>query len=164
MPLTTYTSYADVRAVLGVSDDDIEDATLALPTYDDMLRMEMDSLNVGIHPKFMEVSLVDPSALTEAQSSFLRYFRLFCTYATARALASALPMFGPKSLGDGKVNVSRFSDSPYKVTVAKVEADFGRMSSLLSTAYATLGATSTISYSRPWFANVGLDIDPVTGV
>jgi len=162
MPLTTYTSYADVRAVLGVSDDDIDDDTLALPTYDDMLRMEMDSLNVGLHPKFLEVALVQPTALTDAQSMFLRYFRLFCTYATARALASALPMFGPKSISDGKASMARFSDNPYKTTVAKVEADFARMSSLLASSYAALESTSTTVFSRPWFSAVGLDVDPVT--
>jgi hypothetical protein len=161
MALTTFTTYAEVRAVLGVSDNDIADATLALPMYEDMLRMELDTVNVGVYPKFVEVvAVVSP---TEAQSTFLRYFRLFCSYAVAKSLASALPMFGPKSIGDGKANMSRFSDSPYKVTVEKVEAEFGRMTNLLNAAYSTLASTSATTFTRPWFASTGLAVDPVTG-
>ena len=162
MALTAFTTYAEVRAVLGVSDNDIADATLALPMYEDMLRMELDTVNVGVYPKFVEVAAV--ASPTEAQRIFLRYFRLFCSYAVAKSLASALPMFGPKSIGDGKATMSRFSDSPYKVTVEKVEAEFGRMTNLLTASYNTVSSTATASsFTRPWFVSTGLAVDPVTG-
>jgi hypothetical protein len=161
MALTTFTSYAEVRAILGVSDEEIEDETLGLPMYEDMLRMELDSVNVGIYGKFVEVSAID--TLTDTQTTFMRYFRLFCAYAVAKSLTSALPMFGPKSIGDGKANMARFSDSPYKVTVAKVDAEFGRMSNLLQATYDTLASTSSSAFSRPWLSAVGLVVDPVTG-
>ena len=164
MALTTYTTFAEVRAVLGVSDDEIVDETLALPMYEDMLRMEMDSVNVGVYSKFVEVGAVEPASLTDNQTTFLRYFRLFCAYAVAKSLTTALPMFGPKSIGDGKANMARFADSPYKVTAARIDAEFGRLSNLLSAAYNTLASTSTDAFSRPWLTSTGLAIDPVTGV
>ena len=39
-PITEYTTYDDVRAALGVSVDDLEDSTLALDLYADMLDVE----------------------------------------------------------------------------------------------------------------------------
>lgn len=164
MALTTYTTYAEVRAVLGVSDDEIVDDTLALPMYEDMLRMEMDLVNVGVHGKFVDVSAIEPASLTAGEATFLRYFRLFCAYAVAKSLTSALPMFGPKAISDGKANMTRFSDSPYKVTLAKIDAEFGRMSNLLEAAYNTLASTSTSAFSRPWLTTAGNAVDPVTGV
>ena len=42
LPITNYTSYDSVRAALGVSSDDLEDATLALDIYADALELEFD--------------------------------------------------------------------------------------------------------------------------
>ena len=41
MPITDYAAYDEIRAVLGVSDEELEDATLALPMYEKLLNMEL---------------------------------------------------------------------------------------------------------------------------
>lgn len=162
MALSTYTTYDQVRAVLGVSHEELEDEVLSLGTYEDMLRLELDSVNLGIHSTY--VTLKAATSPSDAEEVFLRYFRLFSTYAVARALVSSLPMFAPKSIGDGKAYVTRFSDSPFKATSERVEREFARLRTLLESAYATLQNASATVYSRPWFSVSSPSVDPVTGV
>ena len=61
---------------------------------------------------------------SEDQIRFSAMLRLFATYSSGcKALTNTLPMFGPKSVEDGKAKVDRFND-PYKATIKAVLGDF----------------------------------------
>lgn len=48
MLITDYTTYDDVRAVLGVSTDELEDTTLALETYASALLLDLEDVDVAL--------------------------------------------------------------------------------------------------------------------
>lgn len=158
--LVNYTSYDSIRAALGVSSDEIRDEVLSLPIYDDHLSSDLEDINVGVDAMHTTVaSLGSPS---EDQIRFLRYARLFATYSVAKALTNTLPMFGPKSVEDGKAKVDRFND-PYKATIKAVLGDFERWRSKLLAAYLALGESATSSTPRTYMSVVSPSSDPVTG-
>ena len=85
MALTAYTSYADVRAALGVTPKELSDDTLALPLYENVLVLAFGKQDAGFQA-FLDTTLavVGPSAL---QSYFLRLAQVFATYTVAQAAA-----------------------------------------------------------------------------
>lgn len=141
--ITDYTTFADVRALLGVNDIELSDATLALEVYSHSLTAELEEVDVGLPAKFVEVADTDDSAWTTAQRRFFESCRLFSAYAVAKQATTALPMFGPKDVGDSKAVISRFSDSPYKQTEKKIKEGFDLQKTRLAKAYADLNTTST---------------------
>lgn len=163
MALTTYTAYADIRAVLGVSNEELEDATLALEVYESNLTFEMEDVNASIISEYTTVSAIASGSRTDAQQRFYKAVRLFATYAVAKQLCSSLPLFGPKDVSDGKASQSRFADSPYKETIRRIEAGFDRLRGKLDEAYADLSAGSSVAVERTLFAVSSPDTDPVTG-
>lgn len=158
--LSAYTSYNEVRSVLGVEDDELLDETLDLPVY---LTNLLEDLS-DTHPRTVEIyenvlQLVDPSPL---EQRFKRIISLFSTYSVAKQLTTSLPMFAPRSIGDGKATMSRFLD-PYKDTIAKIEEQFtlnqGRLQQLVD----ELSSETRLKASRRTFIGVGLARDPITG-
>ena len=103
MSLLNYTTYDDIRAALGVSDEELEDGVLGLQLYEDSLSFELSD----IHPDLdaLHTTLESTPVLTSAQERFMAACRGFATYAVARSLTSTLPMFGPKSIEDGKARM-----------------------------------------------------------
>ena len=77
--ITEFTSYADVRAALGVSEDDLEDETLELDLYADMLEVEFEDVSATFLTTYAAAQATDTP--TEAQARFLKATRLFSTYA-----------------------------------------------------------------------------------
>lgn len=161
--LTEYTSYAEVRAVLGVSPEELEDATLALAVYSAALTADIEDVNLGIPDQFAAVAAVAADSRTPDQVRFYDTVRLFATYAVARQLSSSLPLFGPKDISDGKASFSRFADSPYKATIAEVRNQFDRLRTRLDTAYSKLSAGQASSVALNVLSIAGLPTDPVTG-
>ena len=159
MLITDYTTYADVRAALGVSDDELSDETLGLEIYASALLLDLEDVNVALPAAY---AALPGSGRTEAQERFFVTSRLFATYAVARQLTSALPMFGPKDITDGKAGVTRFSDSPYKETIKKVQAEYDRYRTRLEKSYAGL-SSGTFTLTIPTFLSVASpDTDPIT--
>lgn len=161
--LTTYTSYDEVRAALGVAPKELEDTTLALPLYVDYLLGELDDVNAGIVDEFTTVAAIAEISRTAAQQRFYLAVRLFATYSTAKQLTGSLSMFGPKDIGDGKALVSRFADSPYRQVIASVQKEYERLRSRLEAAYAALASTSVSVGTRTYLSVVSPSSDPVTG-
>lgn len=163
MQLTDYTTYADVRGVLGVSDDELEDSTLALGVWSDQLALELDEIGANLRTDFDTVVAIDEASRSAAQQKFYRTTRLFAAYEVANQLGSGLPMFGPKDITDGKASFSRFSDSPYKQTLKEVKAKYEEFLQKLTTAHAALSSATVSTTTRVLFAGVGQAVDPVTG-
>ena len=159
-PITEYTTYDDVRAALGVSADDLEDSTLALDLYADMLDVEFEEVSATFAATYQSVKAVDDPS--DAQAKFLKASRLFATYAVAKHCCDSLPLFAAKQVTDSKVAVQRF-DNPYKDTIKAVLDQYGRMRNRLAASIAALSVSSTTKIAKTYFAVVSPDVDPITG-
>ena len=160
MSLSNYTTLADIRGALGVSDEELEDDVLLLQLYEDHLRADLDAISYDLHT--VHSGLQAQAVLTGPEERFMRYARLFATYSVAKALTVTLPMFGPKAIEDGKARMERFTD-PYKDTVKKVEAEYDRWRKALQDALLSLGQTGATRAVRPYVLGVTPATNPITG-
>lgn len=159
--LTAYTTYHDIRAALGVSEEELDDGTLSLQLYEDHLLADLDEISINMRAVFSTVLQADPQS--DLQKRFLSYVRLFATYSVAKTLTTTLPMFGPKSIEDGKARMQRF-DSPYKDTIAAVGREYDKWKNRLQQAFQALGESGTTRTTRTYLSVVSPGSDPVTGV
>lgn len=160
MSLTNYTTPDDIRGALGVSDDELEDSVILLQLYEDHLMSDLEDISINLDP--LHVTLESQAVLSSAEERFMRFSRLFASYSVARALTNTLPMFGPKSVEDGKARVERFSD-PYKDTGKAVAAEYDRWRKALQDAFAALGQSGTTSVDRPYILGIAPLSNPITG-
>lgn len=159
--LTTYTTYADIRAVLGVSDEDLDDATLSLQLYDDYLTQELEDVSLDLPGIYATKKALSTPTATELR--FLTACNLFSTFAVAKQLTAALPLFATKTVTDGKAATGRF-DNPYRDTIKNVTEQFERMRNRLVAALAAVGTTSTAVTARVYLSVASPSSDPITGV
>lgn len=159
MAVLDYTTYDDIRAVLGVSTDELEDVTLALETYATALLLDLEDVDTGLPAAYAGLP---GTGRSDAQERFYVTARFFATFAVARQLTSALPLFGPKDITDGKASTSRFSDSPYKETIKRVQAEFDRCRTRLEKSYAGLSSGAYILTIPTFLSVASPSIDPVT--
>lgn len=174
MSLLTYVaSYDEVRALLGVSDDELPDSTLALRVFYRSLEEGFNEVDETVSEatgtllaQFKTVSAIAHAARTAVQQRFFDNVQSYSSYHVASDLADSLPQFSPKTISDGKAMVQRHSDSPYKLTIDGVRLGKARALARLKRAYAVqLGDTAPSSVASP--VSVLLisnpDNDPVTG-
>ena len=160
MAVLTYTTYADIRAALGVSDEDLEDSTLGLNLYANYLTQEMEDVSLTLESTFTTAAaVVTPSA---EQTRFLTATRLFATFAVAKQLTAALPLFSAKQISDGKATMQRF-DNPYRDTIKNVLEQYDRTRNRLISALSALGTSTTASVTKSYFSVVSPDTDPIVG-
>ncbi len=160
MSLLNYTTYDDIRAALGVTDEELGDDVLGLQLYEDSLRFELDD----VHPDLatLHTTLESTPVLTSAQERLMAACRGFSTYAVARSLTSTLPMFGPKSIEDGKARMERFAD-PYKATIEAVNKSYATWKARLEAAYGTLMSTSKPTVFMSYAVSATPTYNPITG-
>lgn len=162
MALTLYTSYDDIRAALGVSNEELEDATLSLQLYEFNLIAELEDISLDLPSDFATVA--GDTQRDEDSERLYQSVRLFSTYAVSSQLASSLPLFSPKDVTDGKAGFSRYSDSPYKETIKEIKRLFDRYRGRVVNSYASWNAsTAPTTTTRTYFAVVSPASDPVTG-
>lgn len=158
--LIDFTTYSEIRAALGVSDEELADATLALPIYEEHLRADLEDISLSLIDTYNAVRAeAVPSA---AQSRFLAAVHLFSTYSVAKHLTNALPLFSPRSVEDGKARMERFND-PYKGVIEKIESEYGRWQSRLEAAFIALGQSATARTARVFMSVAGAASNPITG-
>lgn len=166
MALTDFTTYDDIRAALGVSSEEIEDATISLPVYEFSLQGELEDVDstLNLILDFATVVEIAPGLRTAAQSRFFQATYLFATYAVARHLTSSLPLFSPKEVTDGKASVVRYAQDPYERTIERVEKLYEKQRVKLAEAYAAFKTTSVAApVRRVFFVTSAIATDPVTG-
>lgn len=163
MNLLAYTTHGEIRAALGINDIELPDETLSLAMYSSNLSMELDDLNLALQPRFEIVKAIPDAALSRDQRRFLDAARLFATYTVAKQLCGSLPMFGPKSVGDSKTEVSRFSDSPYKETIKSVKKEWDINRQRVAAALGALELSNATTIERTVFLVSSPSSDPVTG-
>ncbi len=160
MPLANYTTFHDVRAALGVSSEELGDDVLGLQLYEDHLQADLDDISISLDPA--HALLEAEPVLTAVQERFMMAARGFSTYAVAKTLTVTLPMFGPKSIEDGKARLERFND-PYKATIIAVGNEYDRWRSRLIAAFLALGETATTATTRRYVVAIPPASNPITG-
>lgn len=160
-PLTDYATYEDIRAALGVTPEELEDATLALALYADNLQVELEDVDLSIPSTYVTVRAeVSP---TEAQERFLQSCRLFSIYAVAKHLTDSVSLFAPKDVTDGKAAIARVTN-PHKLVIENINKQYGRFRVRLDETFAALSSTSATSVvAVNYFSAVTPASDPVTG-
>lgn len=165
MALTQYCELDEVRAALGVNDVELPDTVLNLPIYEIGLVRELTKVSTSLPAAFSSVLGVLESARTAQQTDLYNATRMFSVYTCAKQVGVSLASITPKGVSDGKASVSRFSDSPYKDVLERVEAVLASARAHLIEAYATLsGSGASTQMSLPLaFRAGGRTYDPVTG-
>ena len=160
--LTEFTTFDEIRAVLGVSDEELEDATLLLPLYEKALKLDLETVGAGLVAQFRTVSAVAYGSRTADQQTFFDLVRLFSAYAVAMPLLTSLPYFAEFRIQDGWAQKERIAD-PFDKTREGVIAGFTAFRLKLSAAYtAIVGGTAVSRVTRTLAVGTGLTLDPVT--
>lgn len=164
MSLTTYCSFDEVRAALGVSPVELSNSVLALPVYEMGLVRELNRLSTSLNPAFSTVSRLLPADRTSVQQSLYEAVVLFSVYAVASQVGVSLANFAPRSVGDGKASLTRFSDNPYEDVMARIESwKEDARNGLIAAFNAFEGQDAPAQTRSPLFLASGRGTDPVTG-
>jgi len=164
MRLVEFTSYDDIRAALGVSSDEITDATLSLPLYEFNLASEFKQISLTLIADYEIQRETDHSTWSDVQQELHEAVYLFATYAVAKQLTASLPLFSAKEIGDGKASLVRYAQNPYRDTITKVEQAYDTFRSKLVAAYNAVQAlTAPPMVVRSYLSVITPARDPVTG-
>lgn len=161
--ITDYTTHEDVRAVLGVEADELENETLELHVYASGLESDLYEINPQLQTIFKDIGLKPVDTKTDKELRVESLTKAFATYSLAKQVSTSLPMFAPRSLADGKASLTRFSGEPYADVIDNINAQYKITRSRLQAALDDLLTfTRTRSAAAIFFA-VKPDYDPVTG-
>lgn len=164
MALTQYCELDEVRAALGVNDVELTDAVLNLPIYQIGLVRELAKISASLPAAFLAVSAIPEATRKVVQSALFDTARMFSVYTCAKQVGASLGSLVPKDVSDGKATLSRFSDSPYRDTLARVEVILQTSRADLVDAYAGYaGANVSVVIPGTMFKASGRSYDPVTG-
>lgn len=166
MTLTSYTTYADIRTILGVKVEELPDSDLALESY--LFQLESVLLGVGanlISDYTAASAAVVAATETTLQKSMYRAVRLYAAASVSLAVAYSLPMRAQKAITDGKAGLSRFTDSPFRDTVQNLITLVDSSKAELQKQYTLyLGSTPSQTTAMPSFMSVVTPaVDPVVG-
>lgn len=164
MELTAYTTFSDVRAIIGVTAEELPDTDLALEVYLFGLESELDGVSSTLNADFLvAAAAVVAGTDTTAQKVLYRATRLFATAQVASTAAQSLPLRAQKSITDGKASVSRFSDSPYKATLENLNKLLAQTKANLKEQYDIILGNGTVLNIPSFLGIVVPTIDPVVG-
>jgi hypothetical protein len=161
MDLRDYTTYADVRAALGVSAKEISDEILALPLYEDSLKNELDELGTDFLADYD--ALLVATTLTRPEEKLLRVGRLFCSYTVAHQCTVALPLFSPREVSDGKASFSRYNDNPYAATTKDVKSRYSQYRAAVIAAYESVKSATSVTATPLYVVISTPTSNPITG-
>lgn len=163
MDMQNYCLPDEVRAVLGVSDEELPNETLALGIYQIGLQESLLKVSPTLQSKFDAIRALSESARTGIQQKLHNRVRLFSTYAVARQAGLALGMLGPKALSDEKSSFSRFAGEPYKDVLGRIETELGKATTDVKEALAELDNEALSAHRGVGLVVVSRRYDPVTG-
>lgn len=161
--LTQYTSFDEIRAVLGVAEEELEDSVLVRPIYEAELYEDLEDTGTGLVDLFITVSAIPYTDRSDVQKRFYKLVRVFSAYSVARTLLTSLPYFAEHRVEDGRAAKERITD-PYALTAAGVNASFAAMRLKLSAVFVALSGSGTplTTQVRVYTLATGLATDPVT--
>jgi hypothetical protein len=163
MALTTYTTYDEVRAALGVSKTELPDTVLSLTQWDTLTVIGLEDVHTGIPTLYGTISALPTISRSTTEQRFYDLTRLYACYELAQTLLVSLPLFAVRRLTDGRAEFDRQPDV-YEDVREGVRGMHNMLKVKLSATYVALApgetAYSTLAFSRT--LSVGLGIDPVT--
>lgn len=117
MLITDYTSYAEVRSVIGLSTDELTDTQLALEVYANSLELYLGTVTLPteapgpgpLSTRFLEIKGTAVGERTTKEQLLYALTRLLSTYVVASEVAISLSMTAPKMISDSKVSLTRFA-------------------------------------------------------
>ena len=160
--LTEYTSYAEVRAVLGVSIYELPDATLALDMFTQRLQTRLRSTTGtfgattgSLITIFDALSALSSPTADEEDMLFL--IRQYALYLVAENCLTGLSLFALKSESDGKTTQTRFSpEATFKDVAAAVRQQLNSLAAQLDETLTGAG------FSLPLLSRAEPAVDRVT--
>lgn len=157
--VTDYTSYAEIRAVIGVDALELPDATLGLQTFATALYRTLLSITNSSGETLVALfDAINPLDMDVSEEILYYTIKEYATYVVADACCSGLSMFALKSDSDGKATQSRFSsEATFKDVVKNIQQ---RLASLIGTLDQMLGGTT--AYAIPGLTRVSPATDVVT--
>lgn len=160
MNLTDFCQYTEIRAILGVLSDDIDDDTLALPLYARLLSFALAELDTSLEAFYL--NLKDKPDPTDQEVKFVDLMQVYSGYAVARELLPALPQFAAQRFVHGKDDLERKPFDP-AATEKSILAALSRLSDKVLAAYAVLNSSSAAqSVTRRTLFASSRGVDPVT--
>ncbi len=163
MELLDYTTYPEIRSLLGVNDIELPDEILSLDVYASELDLEFDDVSLDLRPRYITVTAIDEGSRTDNQDRFIKTVRVFAAYTVAKSLTISLPMFGPKTVTDSKTELSRFSNDPFKATIKTVLAKWELYKNRSLAALAVVDSRTTSRVALTVMVVSSPSFDPVTG-
>lgn len=157
----TYTTYDEVRATLGVSDEELEDTTLELPVWSTNLDFALEEVSSELVATYTAISDKPTNDRTAAESKLYAATRLYATYIVADDLLKSLPMFSFKRVTDGKAEAERFDAWEY--TRDGVKNGLATIRRRLELALSNvIQYTPPVKSSYRFVIATGLAVNPVT--
>lgn len=164
MNLTDYTTYDEVRAVIGVSDEELSNADLALPLWSTILQTKLSETSDVLLDTYADVSAIAEVSRTVNQQKFYLLARLYSAYAVGEELLATQSMFGFKRVTDGKAETERFDKwEDVKVGVIK-GASVAKKRLMLALGLLGVGYSAPAATVLVPILSAGIASDPVTGV
>lgn len=159
--LTDYTSYAEIRAVLGLSTKDVDDSVLALAIYERNLTLEFAEIAADLKSQYSSIALIPENSRTANQQTFYEVTQVYSAYSVSRQLLTSLPYFALQRVTDGRAEGEREHDA-FKDVKDSINATFSILATRLKSYYSLIGTPlitrQTVIHSRA----VGISYDPVT--
>lgn len=163
--LTDFTSYDTIRGVLGVSDAEVEDATLALPLYEQEVQFALEDLNATLPAQYATISQVVADQRTAVQKRLFNLVQVFAAYWVAKVLLNgSIELFVPRVITDGKASQERVND-PFADLRDNVNASLSVWATRIGTTLAAIDPAQTVKpiTSLTLFGVATAPSDPVTG-
>lgn len=131
--VTDFTTYAEVRAVLGVDEVELSDTTLALDLFSSSLQRSLrgfkDSTGKNLVTYFDDIDLL---TATEDEETLYYAIKEYATYVVAETCCTGLSLFALKSDSDGKAAQSRFSsEATFKDVLLHIREKLASLTGLL---------------------------------
>lgn len=160
--LTEYTTYDDIRAALGVSEEELSDETLGLDLHLTLLEEAVLDANAAL-PAAWDALPDDADTWTADEKLFAARFKLFATYSVAYSLLDSAELFGFLKVADGRASTERVPKS-YENLRTNVTAMFVRVKAKLLAALLLVDplATVTTAAAMSYVSAVPGGTDPVT--
>lgn len=158
--LTEYTTFNDIRAALGVSEEEIDDLTIGLSLYETLLDEDLLAVDPNLVATWVALPAVDSRSAVERRFGSL--VGLYSTYAVAYRLTDTVELFGFLKVADGRASTERAQEA-FNNLRANITGMLTRLRGLLLAALqALVPATVITATSFSWVSSTGTATDPVT--
>lgn len=161
--ITAYCTADNIRAILGISEEDIPDAAVLDMNFAVRLQEKLYDLSPTLIDYYASTKAL-PTPTTD-QQRLLDMVGSFASYVVAQALAETGANSMPKAIEDGKAKMERM-DRAFDDLRDVLTQTLAYLSTKILAIYQKLEPTADVrvTTSPIYMANVGLGFDPVTGV